>query len=265
MYAIIGIVVVAEEIVEKPNNASSEYRDYVLNSVFGAGEFDDENKIEPDPPTFREFYRQGIDAYLSNDWEGCIYFIEKALINYHEYFDIVARCRILCESERYNKKPLFPEDPDHLHFYEGVLRKTLCLKKCQLRELSGYPLFFQADGWTKKQFKSRVPYEYLQMCYHKTDDMRKAVGAVYTVLSVRPKDHLSNTNLKFYSNQPEFEDNMLVDMEERKFVPLYISGIAAYDKEQWQTAVNDLEKSLELFIEENENCRALCEDGFNQG
>lgn len=247
---------------------SSEYRRHVLENVFRlnhkAAE-EQEADAAPQIVTFLDNYGVGIDAYLQNDYEGCVHHMETALQGYHEYYDTVVRCRRGCETDRLNHKPLFEENPEHLHFYEGVIAKTICLKRCLATQLTHVPKYFDMDEWHKTQFETRAPYEYLQLCYYRRQDVVKAIQATYTVLQVRPDDHLSTSNMKYYTTLPEFEKAALRDQEEQRFVQQYLDGMVAYDKEDWKTAINLLETSLEEYIEGESDCRAFCENGFDQG
>lgn len=247
---------------------SSDYRKHVFRNVFrlASGEEKGADPVDSGPEIvhFLDNYGIGIDAYLQNDFSGCVYHMETAIQGYREYYDTVVRCRRACETERINHKPLFDENPEHLHFYEGVLAKTVCLKRCLGHQLTNVPKYFSMDDWHKNQFETRAPYEYLQLCYYRENEIEKAIQATHTVLVVRPEDHLSATNMKFYATLPEFNKE-LRDQEEKRFVAQYVNGIVAYDKDDWTSAINLLEKSLELYIDETDDCRAFCEDGFDQG
>lgn len=245
---------------------ASEYRRHVLKNIFQLkieGETEDDK--DPEIVTFLDNYGVGIDAYLQNDYDGCVHNMEAAVQGYHEYYDTVVRCRRSCETERENHKPLFPENPEHLHFFEGVIYKTMCMKRCLVQHLTNVPKYFSIDEWHRLQFETRAPYEYLQLCYYRQGEVEKAIQATYTVLVVRPEDHLSVTNMKYYATLPEFNKDLLRDAEERKFVSQYVDGILAYDKEEWTKSINLLEHSLELYIEDEADCRSFCENGFDQG
>lgn len=260
--SVIVLLLVATVLVH--GQPSSSYRDYVMSRVL-AGVRNEDYVEPPEPDTFVTFYQRGIQSYLQNDFDGCIHFMEAALTGYKEYYDAVARCRVGCEYERVNEKPSFEENPEQLHFFEGIVKKTLCLRKCAAKSLKDMPKYFHLDDWHKEQFNQRVPYEYLQLCYYKNGQIAKAVQATYTVLVVRPDDHLSQMNMKYYTKMDEFDKDMLRDVEEKKFVKYYVDGTVEYDKKNWTQAINYLEKSLELFIEEENDCRSFCEDGFDQG
>lgn len=257
---------------EEPSVVSSfaEYRQHVLSKVFQLKSKEEMAKEEEDKKpkivTFLDNYGVGIDSYLSNDYDACVYHLEAAVRGYQEYYETVARCRVGCEAERNNRKPFFPDNPEHSHFFEGVISKTICLKRCLTQRLTNLPKYFSMDEWHKNQFETRAPYEYLQICYYRQGEVAKAIQATYTVLVVRPDDHLSATNMKFYETESEYDVSLLRDLEEKRFVSRYVEGIMAYDKEDdWTKAINLLETSLQLYLDEEEQCRAFCENGFDQG
>lgn len=255
-----AVVTVCSEI------SSSDYRKHVLENVLKLNTDSGGAKKPPKVLSFLSRYDMGIDAYLQNDFDGCVYHIESAIRGYHEYYDTVVRCRRGCETERANHKRLFEENPENIHFFEGVLVKTVCLKRCMAQQLTNVPSqYFSIDEWHRIQFESRAPYDYLQLCYYRQNEMERAIQSTYTVLVMRPDDHLATTNMKFYTSMPDFDSSVLKDLEEKKFVANYVEGIVAYDKEDWRTAINLLETSLELFVEEMSDCRAFCDNGFDQG
>lgn len=262
------LVIVLIQCNGSPLPSKSDYRKHIMRKVFLVRPTDPlDNELNEGPviTTFLDHFNSGIDAYLQNDYDGCVHHFEGAIQGYHEYYDTVTRCRQQCEVERVSHRPRFPENPEHLHFFEGTIVKTICLRKCMSKNLVNVPKYFMIDDWHRTQFESRAPYEYLQLCYYRQKEIEKAIQATYTVLVVRPDDHLSLLNMKFYMTQPEFNKDQLRDLEEKRYVAPYVDGIQAYDKENWSVAINLLEKSLELFIEEDNDCRAFCEDAFDQG
>uniref|UniRef100_A0A182PX33 Uncharacterized protein n=1 Tax=Anopheles epiroticus TaxID=199890 RepID=A0A182PX33_9DIPT len=44
--------------------------------------------------SFIDQYEQGVQAYLSNAWEDCVYLLERALEGYRTYYESVVNCRI---------------------------------------------------------------------------------------------------------------------------------------------------------------------------
>ena len=128
---------------------------------------------------FEDLFLYGKDAYLSNDWKMCIYYMEKAVEDYRFYNDQVIRCKMECrrdadwspapsaESETSSSVALLVgEDADEdVRFFEKAVRNTLCLMKCK-RLLFGKDRAEQTAAETIKEFESKSPYNYLQLCYH---------------------------------------------------------------------------------------------------
>lgn len=110
---------------------SSDYRKHVFRNVFrlASGEEKGADPVDSGPEIvhFLDNYGIGIDAYLQNDFSGCVYHMETAIQGYREYYDTVVRCRRACETERINHKPLFDENPEHLHFYGAYWQKPSAL------------------------------------------------------------------------------------------------------------------------------------------
>lgn len=118
-------------------------------------------------PTFIELYVSGVQSYLSNDWTNCVYEIETALWGYKDYYAATASCRIICEHEGNKVSPFFEKNIENLHYYESVVRKTLCMEKCKRRLISTLPEYFHMNQWAQMSFMSCKPYEYLQLCYYR--------------------------------------------------------------------------------------------------
>ncbi|GAB0099517.1 hypothetical protein DMENIID0001_153890 [Sergentomyia squamirostris] len=246
--------------------------DYVINEIFlNTSEEETIESRDPtrdaieDKATFVEYYLVANNAYLHNDWQACAYFFEKAIREFREYSRTIAHCRMTCDQRTRNGKPLFPENPENIHFYDGLVKKTLCLKKCLFRDLPKTYRFFEVNDAFREIFHSRKPYDYLQLCHYKNGDLQKAVSAAYTVLAMQPDHKLSVSNLKYYTTLPEFHKDFLRDEEEMRFVSFYLKGMDTYRESKWRESIDNLEKSLEIFIEEENACRAFCEGSFDQG
>lgn len=134
-------------------------------SEFEVDDFDvfDESSVQ----NFIQIYKSGVEAYLANDFGYCVDRLEKALYEYHIYYEAVTFCRIQCEFDAQRISPFMKEDLEHLHFYEEVIRIALCLRKCKKEKLPELPTYFSVGAWVKEAFNSRKPYEYLHLCYNK--------------------------------------------------------------------------------------------------
>ncbi len=59
---------------------------------------------------------------------------------------------------------LIAEDVDNLHFFEKMVKQTLCLMNCKnstMPELSA-----QLPKEVMDDFERKMPYDYLQLCYY---------------------------------------------------------------------------------------------------
>lgn len=117
---------------------------------------------------FVVLYEAGVNAYLGNDWETCSELLEKSLSDYRRYYQIITGCRLDCYFKEQHKEPMMSENVDDLHFYEFIVRRALCNKRCQ-DKLLDLPKFFALDSVEREIFRSRRAYEYLQLCYFKVN------------------------------------------------------------------------------------------------
>ena len=121
--------------------------------------------------SFISLYEQGVQFYLENNWNDCIYYIENSLNKYRNYYESVTACRTECdfETKDFSNKGsyLYSENIENYKFYELILRRTLCLAKCKLKIMDVLPDNMEYDEYYKDLFKSRKPYEYLHYCYLK--------------------------------------------------------------------------------------------------
>ncbi|KAJ1350223.1 hypothetical protein KIN20_005960 [Parelaphostrongylus tenuis] len=109
-------------------------------------------------------------------------------------------------------------------------------------------------------FVERKPFQYLHICHWRMGELAKAVQSAYTFLVQNPSDKDTLDGLAFYMEQSGYHDNMLVDLLRRPYEVRFISGVQAYEEEDWHKCVDDLESSIEKTIDEDSRCRLLCED-----
>ena len=116
---------------------------------------------EIDSKNFEELYAVGTRSYLDNDWDNCIKYLEKSLEKYNHYKKSMVRCKLKCSDLGKTLKHSFQNNVEDLHFYEKMVKTTLCLlKSCEHLKLD-----IHKD--VLKSFNERAPYEYLQLCYYK--------------------------------------------------------------------------------------------------
>uniref|UniRef100_A0A1I7XC34 Leprecan-like alpha-helical domain-containing protein n=1 Tax=Heterorhabditis bacteriophora TaxID=37862 RepID=A0A1I7XC34_HETBA len=130
----------------------------------------------------------------------------------------------------------------------------------------------------------RKPHQYMHICYWNQGDLAMAVQSAYTFLVVNPSDKDTLDGLAFYMQQEGFKESMLVDtmrmsyevsyvFTKRSLFTLYrpyikerfISGVNAYNSNDWSRCSDELELSLEKTLEQDERCRFLCMDKIDWG
>lgn len=157
-------------------SASAEGTDTTATASSAARE-DTERTVYSDPPdtpedgsSFIDQYEQGVQAYLTNEWEDCVYFLERALEGYRTYYESVANCRMECEyaarDVKHRGEFLHGSNVDNLQHYELILRRTLCLSKCARRyAIYRYlPFSEDFDGHYMDVFQELKVYPYLYAC-----------------------------------------------------------------------------------------------------
>lgn len=117
--------------------------------------------------TFLDWYEDGVSSYLSKDWSNCVDNLLHAINGYRDYYSATASCRTQCSGVARQVAPFFDDNVDDLHYYESVVRRTLCLVKCKRLLLPSIPEFFHMNQWSKEVFQTGKPYTYIQMCYFK--------------------------------------------------------------------------------------------------
>ncbi|KAF5305804.1 hypothetical protein FQA39_LY09140 [Lamprigera yunnana] len=209
-------------------------------------------------------YQEGVQAYLENNFEGCVTKLEEGLKYYSTFTKALKNCRLKCKQDAELADPLYSVDVEDMHYYEKTIRNTLCLIKCR-KSQPGLALSSSLRPETEKIYEERKPYEYIHLCYYQRKQFQKAASAVFTYLVNHPKDENAIGSLKFYSSLPEIDLTEIVNYEAKDHIYLYIHGVDAYDKKDWKSAENNMEESLISYIQAEEDCRALCEGPFNQG
>ncbi|XP_049277526.1 cartilage-associated protein-like [Anopheles funestus] len=224
-----------------------------------------------DGSSFIDQYEQGVQAYLSNEWEDCVYFLERALEGYRTYYESVANCRMECEYAARDVKHrgdfLHSSNIDNLQHYELILRRTLCLSKCA-RKYAIYrylPFSEDFDGHYMDIFHEQKVYPYLYACYVKSNRVTLAASAAYTFMVKHPSDTVMKKNFEEAIEMPGVDRDEIHDLEEKKFVPLLIGGIVDEQETNWERAIERLESSIKQYIFDENECRAFCEGEFDHG
>lgn len=219
--------------------------------------------------SFIDFYDQGVQSYLSNEFEDCVYYLEQSLDRYRNYYEATANCRIECDYSTRDVKNrgdfLHPINIENLQFYELILKRTLCLTKCRKRNIKSLPFEEDFDGYYMDLFKNRRAYAYLHSCYTKTDQTTMAASAALTYMVKHPGDTVMQKNFENSIETPGVNKTEVVDLEEKKFVELFVAGILALNDKHWENVLSLMESSIMQYIFDENQCRAYCEGEFDHG
>ncbi|XP_018578753.1 prolyl 3-hydroxylase 1 [Anoplophora glabripennis] len=209
-------------------------------------------------------YEEGVEAYLENRFVECVDNFEKALHKYRSYKKKLQNCRLKCKYDAELSEPLYPVDIENLLFYERAVKQTLCIMQCKKDnpELFGN---FNVNPETEKLFEEQKPYEYLHICYFKTDNPMKAASSAFTYLVSHPEDKMMQSNLKHYYSMEEVNMKEIENFEAETYVYLYVHGNDAYQRKDWKSVEDNMEESLGAYLQAEEECRAQCEGPFDQG
>ena len=118
--------------------------------------------LDFEPESFPHLYELGKEAYLDEDWGYCVKYMESAINEYRVYHQEWTQCRLRCDCDK-GFEPLMKQDVDDLHFYDKQIRKTLCL----IKECKGGLSQNQIASDILSEFDTKLPYNYLQLCYLK--------------------------------------------------------------------------------------------------
>lgn len=113
-----------------------------------------------------EWFKLGVDAYLSEHWDGCVRAFENAIVEWHSFRQANIDCRLRCGDEARRAPRLFPDDVEHLHYAEELVRSTLCIIKCKKQAFRSRKTPEALPASEQKVFRDLKPYEYLQLCYY---------------------------------------------------------------------------------------------------
>ncbi|XP_060516352.1 prolyl 3-hydroxylase 1-like isoform X2 [Cylas formicarius] len=161
--------------------------------------------------SFARFYEKGVEAYLEERYAQCVEYLENAVEAFRIQKKRIQNCRLNCKHESDESIPLFPIDIEDLRFFEKTVRNTLCILRCQKRNMGG--IVYHVDSEIGNIFDKRKPYEYLHLCYYKINDKQKAAGSAFTFLVANPEHSLMKRNFQHYSEMPEVDPSEIINYE----------------------------------------------------
>lgn len=117
---------------------------------------------------FTKLYDIGVGAYLENNWNDCIVYLEIAMHEFKVYRQATVNCRLQCAYQNERDEPFYQVPTEGLQFFDLMLKRTVCLSNCYKKNLKQQylPPFFISQYYFER-FLSMRPYEYLQLCYYR--------------------------------------------------------------------------------------------------
>uniref|UniRef100_U3JY60 procollagen-proline 3-dioxygenase n=1 Tax=Ficedula albicollis TaxID=59894 RepID=U3JY60_FICAL len=109
----------------------------------------------------------------------------------------------------------------------------------------------------RSDFQRRVPYSYLQRAYIQLNKLEEAANAAHTFFMANPEHMEIQQDLENYKTTSGKVS--LVDQEARQHMEDYSAGVRHYDKEEYELAIELLERALEGYYSEDEDCQIMCE------
>ncbi|XP_059469001.1 prolyl 3-hydroxylase 1-like [Neocloeon triangulifer] len=212
---------------------------------------------------FVQWFEEGATAYLDEHWQECLHAMQKSMADFKQYKSEVVLCRLRCKDEAEAAQPLSMIDVEDLGFFERQIRTTLCMMKCNEGTVHEKRGVYKEE--VLKKFESLAPYDYLQLCYFQRNMLKQAADAAFTFLVANPHHTSMKKNFDFYLSLPEVDRNDITNLEAKKFVSLYVHGVDAYDKKNFEAVIQYFEESLADYMQNEKECRAYCEGPFDQG
>uniref|UniRef100_A0A8C9L7Z8 procollagen-proline 3-dioxygenase n=1 Tax=Pavo cristatus TaxID=9049 RepID=A0A8C9L7Z8_PAVCR len=106
-------------------------------------------------------------------------------------------------------------------------------------------------------FQRRVPYSYLQRAYIQLNKLEEAANAAHTFFMANPEHMEIQQDIENYKTTAGKVS--LIDREAKPHMEDYSAGVRHYDKEEYGLAIIFLERALEGYYAEDEDCQIMCE------
>uniref|UniRef100_A0A8C0UVY1 procollagen-proline 3-dioxygenase n=1 Tax=Cyanistes caeruleus TaxID=156563 RepID=A0A8C0UVY1_CYACU len=149
-----------------------------------------------------------------------------------------------------------PGPAGDLPFFGSVLRRAHCVRRCE-EPLLGAVSRHRAAEEVRSDFQRRVPYSYLQRAYIQLNKLEEAANAAHTFFMANPEHMEIQQDLENYKTTSGKVS--LIDQEARQHMEDYSAGVRHYDKEEYELAIEFLERALKGYYSEDEDCQIMCE------
>lgn len=215
----------------------------------------------------------GVSDYLLGRWGPAARELERSLLGRSALRQLRGECSEHCDPGSTPAReppslghpllptpgPLLSSDPlSQLAFFGRVLHRADCLRRCLEAGLGGEPSRHRVTGEVDAAFRSRAPYNYLQLCYYQIGQLDKAVAAAQTFLAANPDHEEMQENVEKYRRMEGVKAEDFRDLEEQPHWVSYDLGSRLLQGEQFVESAQQLEQSVGQFLAALDQCRAQC-------
>ncbi|NWV00274.1 SC65 protein, partial [Upupa epops] len=210
-------------------------------------------------------YSRALELYAAAQWAESARELEASLRLHRLLRDSEAHCHRLCSADA---DP--PADwDDHLlgdgegeremRLFGLLLLRAGCLRACK----SDLPVFQlrYPPAQTLRDFRRRLPYQYLHYALFKSNKLERAVSAAHTFLQKNPKHEMTLKYLNYYRTLLDV-DEYLIDLEAQPYEPIFVRAVKLYNSGDFRSSVADMELALAGYHRAYEDCLAGCEGSY---
>ncbi|XP_065310940.2 prolyl 3-hydroxylase 2-like [Dermacentor albipictus] len=205
---------------------------------------------------YESAYQSAVESYLSAQWTQCIAMLKDALASYERHVGVVVACRTKCRAEKAaDCRPTGTEGATLNSFYVAKAAEARCLRNC-----TGVWHGVSVSDATRRDFRDRMPYYYLQRCYFELGDTKEAASAAYTFLEHNPGHSLVSFHLSHYLELSGLSKRDLVPLEVKEYQSLFRSATKLYTEKNYEESCAAMEETISSYLKAEEECRTLCDD-----
>ncbi|CAK9293405.1 unnamed protein product [Gordionus sp. m RMFG-2023] len=216
--------------------------------------------------TYHILFTKGVEAYHGKEWYRCISFLKRSIEDFKFFHNTLIKCYRNCLSIDHKANVEFPNfvfsaETDEYDYFHRHINNTLCLIKCRNKEFSFRPLNLRET--IDDAFENFLPYDYLQYCFYKIDDIENAIAHAYTYYLYNPDNDVMKNNLKLYQNFTHSKGSFK-NLELEYHHEFYMNGIQSYLSENWFEAIDYFEEALTQYYKKDNECRLLCHGPYKK-
>ncbi|KAK8783381.1 hypothetical protein V5799_010254 [Amblyomma americanum] len=201
---------------------------------------------------YESLYLSAVESYLSGHWAQCVSRLKTALAAYRTHVGVVVGCRTKC---RAGGKTGDECATSSSAFYIAQAAEAHCLRKC-----TGPWDRVSISEATIRDFRERLPYNYLQRCYFELGDTKAAATAAYTFLESNPGHSLVVFHLSQYLEESGLSNRDVASLENNEYQNLFQNAAKLYTEKKYAESSVMMEQVISSYLKAEEECRILCDD-----